>query len=151
MELVQVQQPILASNCVRVGSVFIEECRCVRNCQLTLRRSLSYNWTLKNEQLHPESNRKCQGTLLCCHIIGLMMSGHIWWWLKHKVLKRWWQCFCITNQCRRSNYKQRRWREWHWLLKVYRMRHVICINCMELIVKCFFLTGILLRAHLWFG
>ena len=28
-------------NCVKVGSVFIEECQCARNCQQTLRRSLS--------------------------------------------------------------------------------------------------------------
>jgi len=103
MASVQVQQPILAFNCVKVGSVFIEECQCARNFQQTLRRSLLCDWTSKNVQLHPEANRKCQGTLLCCRIILLIMSGHFLWWLKHKVLKRWWQCFYITNQCLRSN------------------------------------------------
>jgi hypothetical protein len=30
---------------------------------------LVIDWTSKNEQLLPEANRKCQGTLQCCHSI----------------------------------------------------------------------------------
>jgi hypothetical protein len=135
MASVQVQQPILAFNCVKVGSVFVEECQCVRNCHQTLRRSLSLTGLQKmnNYILRQIGSAR----VLCYAVIVLMTSGHIWWWCKHKVLKRWWQCFCITNQCLRSNYKQRRWREWHWWFKVHRIRHVFCLNCMELINRHF--------------
>jgi hypothetical protein len=33
-----------------------------------------------------------------------------------------------------------RWRQWHWLVKVDRIWHVLCIQCMKSIVKYFFLN-----------
>jgi hypothetical protein len=33
-----------------------------------------------------------------------------------------------------------RWKQWHWLLKVERIWHTLCIKCFRLIVKYFFLT-----------
>ena len=43
------------------------------------------------------------------------------------------------------------WRQWHWLVKADWIWHALCIKCVKLIVKCFFLEDFLfLRDHLMF-
>jgi hypothetical protein len=45
-----------------------------------------------------------------------------------------------------------KWRQWHWLVKVDRILYALCIKCMKLIVKYFFLADVLfLGGHLRFG